>query len=169
MSGYTLINTQAGALVAMTTTYTVLTRAVSAASSPRRLRYVEMEFSAVSVPNSTDCQVQADLTYCGATTAGTGTAATPQPQDSGAAIATQIDTATSTGVVNFSNAAPPTTFVQANCWFNRGFNQRSGVLWQTQPGREIIQPSTASVGACLRALSTNYTGNVVAKLLYDEP
>jgi hypothetical protein len=59
--------------------------------------------------------------------------------------------------------------VQANCWFNRGFNQRSGVLWQTQPGREIIQPSTASVGACLRALSTNYTGNVVAKLLYDEP
>jgi hypothetical protein len=110
--------------------------------------------------------VLVDITYCGATTAGTGTAATPQPTDSGAAIGTQVDTATSTGVVNFS--AEPTTFVTTNNFYLRAFNQRSGVLWQTEPGREIIQPSTASVGSALRGQSTNYTGFVATKLLYDE-
>lgn len=166
MSGYFLTNQQAGSFQALSSTYKSLVRAVSAASATRRLRYSEMEISAISVPNSTDCQIQVDVTYCGATGAGTSTAATPQPADSGAAIGTQVDTATSTGAVNFT--AEPTTFVQANNWYNRGFNQRSGVLWQSIPGKEIIQPSTASVGAAIRGLSTNYTGNVVAKLLYDE-
>jgi hypothetical protein len=166
MSGYLLTNQQAGSFQALAATYKSQVRAVAAAASPRRLRYLEFEFSSISVPNSTDCQVLVDITYCGATGAGTGTAATPQPTDSGAAIGTQIDTATSTGVVNFS--AEPTTFVAANNFYLRAFNQRSGVLWQTEPGRELIQPSTISTGSALRAQSTNYAGFVATKLLYDE-
>jgi hypothetical protein len=54
----------------------------------------------------------------------------------------------------------------------RGFNQRSGVLWQAAPGYEIVTPSatgtTAAVGPALRALSTNYTGNVAARIDYLE-
>jgi hypothetical protein len=166
MSGYNLNNQQAGSYQALASTYKTITRVVAAASAPRRIRYEEMEWSAVSVPNSTDCQVQADLTYCGATGAGTGTAATPQPQDSGAAIGTAIDVCVATGLVNCS--AEPTTYVQANCWYNRGFNQRSGVLWQSSPGFQIILPATLSTGAGMRALSTNYTGNVVARAIFSE-
>lgn len=166
MSGYNLNNQMAGTYQALAATYKTITRVVAAATLPKRVRYEEMEFSAVSVPNSTDCQVQVDVSYCSAATAGTGTAATPWPQDSGAAIATQIDTAVSTGLVNCS--AEPTVYTQADCWYNRGFNQRSGVLWQASPGYQIIQPSTASTGAGMRALSTNYTGNVVARVLFSE-
>ena len=166
MAGFVLTNQMAGSLQALAATYKTITRAVTASSGPRRQRYIEMEFSAVSVPNSTDCQIQVDVTFCSATTAGTSTAATPFPQDSGAAIGTQVDTAVSTGAVNFT--AEPTTYTQAQNWYNRGFNQRSGVLWQASPGHEIIQPSTASVGAGLRALSSNYTGNVIAKVIFDE-
>lgn len=166
MSGFNLNNQMAGSYQALTSTYKTITRIVAASSAPRRVRYEEMEFSAVSVPNSTDCQVQVDLTYCSAAGAGIGTAATPWPQDSGTAIATQVDTAVSTGLVNCS--AEPTTYTQANCWYNRGFNQRSGVLWQASPGFQIIMPATVSVGAGMRALSTNYTGNVVARALFSE-
>jgi len=166
LSGFNLNNQMAGSYQALSSTYKTITRVVAAASAPRRVRYVEMDWSAVSVPNSTDCQIQADLTYCGATGAGTGTAATPWPQDSGTVAATQVDTAISTGLVNCS--AEPTTFVQADCWYNRGFNQRSGVLWQSSPGHEIIAPAVVSAGPGMRALSTNYTGNVVARAIFDE-
>src|SRR3954463_2320392 len=113
MAGYVLVNTQAGSLQAMTTTYKSLTRAV-AAPTAKRVRYVELEFSAVSVPNSTDCQIQADVTYCGAAGAGTLTAATPQPLDSAVAIGTPSDVAVTTGGINYT--VEPTTFVAANCW-----------------------------------------------------
>jgi hypothetical protein len=166
MSGYLLTNQMAGSFQVLSTGYKTQVRAVSAASATRRLRYLELEFSSISVPVSTDCQVLVDVTYCGATTAGTSTAATPQPTDSGVAIGTPVDTATSTGGVNYT--VEPTTFVTANNFYLRAFNQRSGSLWQTEPGREIIQPSTLSTGSALRAQSTNYNGFLSTKLLYDE-
>lgn len=168
MSGFNVNNQMAGSLQAIGTAYHTLTRVVSAASNPRRIRMMEAELSIVSVPNSTDCDCEFDFTYCGATAAGTSTAATPLPQDSGAAIGTQIDTAVSTGAVNFTAGNEPTTFTQADCWYNRGVNQRSGILWQASPGREIIQPSTASIGAAWRALSPNFTGNIIAREMFDE-
>jgi hypothetical protein len=166
MAGFTLSNQMAGSLQAISSSYKTLTRAVAASSGPRRIELVEMEWSSVSVPNSTDCPIEFDFTYCSAAGAGTGTAATPLPHDSGAAIGTAIDTSVSTGLVNCS--AEPTTFTQAQCWFNRGVNQRSGVLWQASPGYSIIQPSTVSVGAAMRALSPNYTGNVIAREVFVE-
>lgn len=166
MAGFNLNNQMAGTFQAISSSYKTITRIVAASSAPRRVRYVEMDWSAVSVPNSTDCQIEFDLTFCSAAGAGTGTAGTLWPLDSGTAIATQVDTAVSTGVLNFS--AEPTTYTQAQCYYNRGVNQRSGVLWQASPGREIVQPATVSVGAGLRALSSNYTGNVVARVIVDE-
>jgi hypothetical protein len=167
MAGFTVNNQMAGTLQAISSSYKTLTRVVAAASGPRRIEMVEMEWSSISVPNATDCPIEFDFTYCSAATAGTTTAsATPLPHDSGAAIGTAIDTSISTGGVNYS--AEPTTFTQAQCWFNRGVNQRSGVLWQAAPGFSIIQPSTASVGAAMRALSPNYTGNVIAREVFQE-
>ena len=166
MSGYTLLNTMAGTLQSLTTTYKSLTRVVAASSNTRRVQIVELEWSAAAVPNATDCQIQADFTFCDATTAGTSTSGTPFPLSSGTAIGTKMDTALSTGGINYT--AEPTAFTQAQSWYNRGFNQRSGVQWDPVPGREIILPATASTGAPMRALSTNYTGTVVARIVFDE-
>ena len=167
MPGFTLINTFAGTPQALTTTYKSLTAAVAASSGARRIRVEELEWSAASVPNATDCQIQADFTFCDATTGGTATtSAAAMPNDSGTAIGTKLDTAISTTALNYT--VEPTAFTQAQCWYNRGFNQRSGVLWQTMPGREIILPATASVKAPMRALSTNYTGTAVAREVFDE-
>jgi hypothetical protein len=166
MAGYNLNNQMAGSFQAISSSYKTITRVIAAASAPKRSRMMEMEWSHVSVPNSTDCPLEFDFTFCDATGAGTTTAGTPWPHDSGTAIGTKIDTAICTGGLNYSGE--PTTYTQADCWFNRGVNQRSGVLWQATPGREIIQPATVSVGAGMRALSPNYTGNVVARSIFDE-
>ena len=166
MPGFTLINTMAGSLQAMTTTYKSLTRALPA-STARRIRVELLEFSAVSVPSTTDCQIQADFTYCSAAGAGTATtSAAAMPLDTGTAIGTALDVAAATTALNFT--AEPTAFTQAQCWYNRGFNQRSGVIWEPAPGREIIMPATTGTGAPMRALSTNYTGNVVGRITFDE-
>jgi hypothetical protein len=166
MAGFNLNNQMAGSPQNLTTTYKSQTRVINAASNPRRARYVEMEWSTIAVPNSTDRPVEWDLTFCDATGAGTSTAGTPWPQDSGTAIATKVDTAVSTGGLNFT--AEPTAFTQADNWFNRGVNQRSGVLWQASPGYQIIQPATVSTGAVMRALSPNYAATVIARVLFDE-
>jgi hypothetical protein len=171
MSGYTLNNGMAGSLIAVAATaQTQVLPSNPTSGTAKRLRVVELEVSAVSVPNSTDCQIQCDLTWCSGATAGTATTATPQQKDSGAAIGTAIDTAITSGKINFS--AVPTTFTSANSWWFRGFNQRSGVLWQAAPGYEIVTPSATgtalAVGPALRALSTNYTGFVAARMDYME-
>jgi hypothetical protein len=171
MSGYTLNNGMGGSLQPLTTTpITHILPSNPTSGTAKRLRVVELEISSVSVPNATDCQIQCDLTWCSGATSGTATTATPQQKDSGAAIATAIDTAITSGKINFS--AVPTTFTAANSWWFRGFNQRSGVLWQASPGYEIVTPSATgtalAVGPALRALSTNYTGNVAARMDYVE-
>jgi hypothetical protein len=171
MSGYTLNTEMGGSLQPLTTTYkTQIIPSNPTSGTAKRCRVVELEMSAVSVPNSTDCQIQGDLVWNSGATAGTATTATPQQKDSGAAIGTAIDTAITSGKINFS--LEPTTFTAANGWWFRGFNQRSGVLWQAAPGYEIVTPSATgtalSVGPALRALSTNYTGNVASRLDYME-
>jgi hypothetical protein len=160
-----------GAPNALTTTYkTQIIPSNPTSGTAKRLRVVELELSAISVPNSTDCQIQGDLCWSSGATSGTATTATPQQKDSGAAIGTAIDTAITSGKINFS--AEPTTFTLANSWWNRGFNQRSGVLWQAAPGYEIVTPSATgtalAVGPALRALSTNYTGNMAGRMDYME-
>src|SRR6266566_1886337 len=119
MSGFQLSNTMVGSLQNLSSTAKTLTRVIAASSAPRRVKYYELEFSAVNVPNSTDCQIQVDVTFCDATGAGITSAATPWPNDSGTAIATKVDTAISTGGVNYT--AEPTTYTQADTWYNRGF------------------------------------------------
>jgi hypothetical protein len=173
MSGYTLNNEMGGSLIALTTTArTQIIPSNPTSGTAKRLRIVELELSAVSVPNATDCQIQGDLVWNSGATAGTATTAAPQQKDSGAAIGTAIDTAITSGKINFTGGNEPTTFAVGNSWWFRGFNQRSGVLWQAAPGYEIVTPSATgtalSVGPALRALSTNYTGNVAARMDYME-
>lgn len=166
MSGFVITNQMVGSLQPLTTTYKTQLRLLQPASLMRRQRITEMEVSAVSVPNATDCQIQADLSMCDATGAGTPSNITPLAQDSGLAIGSPVDVAVTLGRGNYS--AEPTAVTTAQNWWMRGFNQRSGVLWQASPGKEIIAPATLSVGPVQRALSTNYTGNVASRMIFDE-
>lgn len=167
MAGYNLNTEQGGTPQAMTTSAKTLIRVLEPASGMRRCRFWEIEMSALGAPNASDGQIVGDFLWCDATTAGTQTGTpTPEPQDHGTLIGTAIDVAVTTSKTNFS--AEPTVYAVANSWWYRGFNQRSGVLWQSQPGREIITPAVASIGPGLRALANTYTNTVGARLCYDE-
>lgn len=167
MPGYTLVNLMAGTLQNTTTSPGKSLLRVVGAATPKRVRIEELEYSANGVPNATDCAIQVDFTYCSATGAGTATTtAVPQPLDAGTAIGTQLDTASSGTALNYT--AEPTAFTAANTFYARGFNQRSGVLWQSQPGREIMQPATTNTGAVMRGQSTNYASTIIARLIFDE-
>jgi hypothetical protein len=170
MSGYVVSSEMAGSLQNLSSTYKTQVRLAQAATLMKRARTFEIEISAVNVPNATDCAIQANYEYCDATGGaaaanGTSTSATAQPLDAGTSI-TNIDVAVTLGRVNFS--AEPTNYVAANTYWSRGFNQRSGVLWQSAPGREIYTPAAASVGNGVQAKSTNYASTVVTKLMFDE-
>jgi hypothetical protein len=170
MSGYVVTNEMAGSLQNLSSTYKTLVRLAQAATLMKRARTFELEVSANNVPNATDCAVQVNYEYCDATGGaaaanGTSTSATAQPLDAGTSI-TNIDVAVTLGRVNFS--AEPTTYIAANTFWSRAFNQRSGVLWQAAPGREIYTPAAASVGPGIQAKSTNYASTALAKILFDE-
>jgi hypothetical protein len=146
--------------------YKTLLRLVQAATLMKRSRTFEMEISATGVPNATDCAIQASYMWCDVTGAGTpGATVVAQPLDSGLTIAA-IDLAVTLVRANYT--AEPTTYLIANTWWSRAFNQRSGVLWQSAPGREIYSPAAASVGPGLKALSPNYASTCAAKIMFDE-
>lgn len=166
MAGY-VVSTEMGTPVAVTGTYITQIRLVQAATLMKRSRTFEMEISAVGVPSATDCAVQASYSWCDVTGAGSGNATVvAQPLDTGLTIAA-IDVAVTLARVNYATTEP-TAYLAANTWWSRGFNQRSGVLWQSAPGREIIAPAVASIGPGLRAKSTNYTNTLVTKIMFDE-
>jgi hypothetical protein len=172
MSGYTANNEMGGSAQVLTTTAKTQLVLGVPASAPKRIRIYEIELSATGVPNATDCPITGDLLWLTGATLGTvGATVTPQPNDSGTVIGTFVDTAVSKAYVNFT--AEPTVFNVANSWWFRAFNQRSGVLYQSVPGKEIVLPAaaqgtTASTGGALRALSPNYASTVAARMSFDE-
>jgi hypothetical protein len=166
MSGYVVSTEMNASPQNLTTTYKTLARLVQAATLMKRSRTFEMEVSATGVPNATDCPIQVSYMYCSAAGAGTpGATVVAQPLDAGVTIS-NIDLAVTLTPVNFS--AEPTTYAIANTYWSRAFNQRSGVLWQSAPGREIYSPAAASVGPGLKALSPNYASTCAAKIMFDE-
>lgn len=172
MSGFTVNNEMGGSAQNLTTTAKTQLVLGVPASLPKRMRIYEIEMSATGVPNATDCPITGDLLWVTGATLGTvGATLIPQPNDSGTVIGTFIDTAVSKVYANFT--AEPTAFNVANSWWFRAFNQRSGVLYQSAPGKEIVLPAsaqgtTATTGAALRALSPNYASTVAARTSFDE-
>jgi hypothetical protein len=171
MSGYTVNNEMGGSAQNLAATAKTQIVLGVPASVPKRMRIYEIELSATGVPNATDCPIVGDLLWVTGATIGTSTTVTPQENDSGTVIGTFVDTAVSKAYVNFS--AEPTVFNVANSWWFRAFNQRSGVLYQSVPGKEIILPASAqgttvTTGGALRALSPNYASTVAARMSFDE-
>ncbi len=166
MSGYVATNEMNASPQNLSSSYKTILRLVQAATLMKRARTFELEISATNVPNATDCSIQASYMHCSSAGAGTPSAAVvAQPLDAGLTIS-NIDLAVTLAQANYT--AEPTTYTIANTYWSRGFNQRSGVLWQAAPGREIQSPAAASAGPGLKALSTNYASTVAAKIMFDE-
>lgn len=157
MTGYFVSNGFAGTEQNVTTTAKTITRLVVPASSGKRFFIFEIDVGQNAAPNATDCQVEWDLNFADATTAGTKTSITPY---------NAFDTAVTTAFANYS--AEPTAYSAATRFWHKSINQRNSALWQAAPGSELFIPSTASEGPGLRALSTNYASTVLGTMRFTE-
>lgn len=123
--------------------------AVAAASSMRRAMLLNYSLACASTP--ADATFDSIVQRC--TTAGTGTALTPNSLD-------PADSLASTIVAKDTVTADPTLTAAA---FVGGepFNQRGKCQWYAAPGSEIIIPATASNGIIIgldAATTTNFGG-----------
>lgn len=93
------------------------------------------------------------------TAAGTSTAVTPEPLDSGdpAAIATA-------GV----NHTVEPTYTSGKIVLDLAMNQRATQRWVPSPGREIKLPATAANGVGLQPVHASFTGNVTGTIHFED-
>jgi len=139
---------------ALTTTYKsqLIITAATGATTLRRGWMYEFEIGAISVPNSTDCPIQYDVST--QTAAGTATAITPLPLDIGGGDAAAL-------LVYTANATAEGTITAYSSLFNIGLNQRASQRWIARDEKSaIIIPAVNLKGVACRALSPNYTGTV---------
>jgi len=153
---YWLHNRQAGTQQAVSSAFKTMVNLIGATT--RRAQLWEMSGGPEGTPNSTDCSIDWDIANKDATTAGTGTAATPAKVngDDGAAVLTAS--------VNYT--AEATTFT--TLW-NKSVNQRATVEFRAYNENEaLIMQKTASIGLGVRALSATYTGTVLCAVRFAE-
>ena len=93
------------------------------------------------------------------TAAGTATAVTPQPLDSGDPAAT--------ATAGENHTAEPTYTANA-ILLNISANQRSTQRWVASPGGEMILPASAANGVGIQPVHASFTGEVQCTLHYEE-
>ena len=93
------------------------------------------------------------------TAAGTATAVTPQPLDSGDPAAT--------AAAGENHTAEPTYTADA-ILLNISANQRSTQRWMASPGGELVMPATAANGCGIQPVHASFTGEVQATAHYEE-
>ena len=93
------------------------------------------------------------------TAAGTATAVTPQPLDSGDPAAT--------AAAGENHTAEPTYTANA-ILLNISANQRSTQRWVASPGGELILPASAANGVGVQPVHASFTGEVQCTLHYEE-
>ena len=150
----------------MTTTVTWMARILIPGSAAKRVALWEMDFSALGINTTTDCQNTYIGSFCSATAAGTP-ASTFTPVPTGSSGGTATDVAVTTGPLNYPNGTPPTT-VTVPGFFLRSPNQRGTAFWQASPGGEFFFPNTVSTGPVFGGLSTANTGAGLAVVKYSE-
>jgi hypothetical protein len=144
---------QHGALVYATSTN-------GAQASPlRRGKIYEIIVGATANPNSTDTDVQFDLSRISTSTSG-GTSFAPVVTDTAdQSIPSALAYITASGATVTANSS----------LFNAGVNQRNTVRWvAAQESQYLVWPATSGNGFALRALSPNYTGTVGTNFSFME-
>lgn len=129
--------------------------ATAATSSPRRAKVLDWKFGSSQSP--ADNEFIHIIQRC--TTAGTGTAVTPNATD-------PADTLASTIVVKGTITADPTLTASAFL-ATVALNQRASFRWVAAPYDEILIPATASNGVAF-AVSSATTTTFAEDLQYEE-
>ncbi|PWT78223.1 MAG: hypothetical protein C5B60_01545 [Chloroflexi bacterium] len=155
MARFTVNNRMVGTQQPNTTTFKSQVVLTAAATPLGRGSLVDVSLGPDGAPNATDCQIVYDLSRC--TTAGTGTAATPNPLDN------QVGAAVSAATVNCT--AEPTVAAAANL-YTVALNQRSSLRVFFDQG--MRWPSTANAGIAARSLSPTYAANTLINTIFDE-
>lgn len=156
MAFYTVHNRLGGTQQNLGATFKTIVNIVGAATF--RTRLWEVDVGPDGAPNATDCQIVYDIANKDATTAGTGTAVTPNktnPADRAASL-----------VVNANYTAEPTTFTSS---LSLALNQRASQRWIAYgPDQTLVMAATASLGLGVRALSPTYAAPVLVSAMYEE-
>jgi hypothetical protein len=163
MAQYAVSNQNGGTPQALTTTYktSLGINAATGATTLRRGWIYEFEIGASSVPNSTDCPIQYDISVM--TAAGTGTAAPAQAIDIGGSDAAALLTYTANYTVE------PATITANSSLFNIALNQRASQRWIARDQSScIIVPAVNLKGPVFRGLSPNYTGTISVQTYVQE-
>ena len=134
-----------------------------AAAASRRIMLYEIEFGQVSLPASTDCQCQWDVSRASITAILTASAVVPN----------LLDPSDSTTLALFqNNATTETTYTTAGNGLNLknwGINQRGSYRWRAlDDGDNLIIPATVSSAIVIRTLSSNFTGSSVGNISFVE-
>jgi hypothetical protein len=161
MARYSTNNRMAGSQHAITNALVSQVSLTAATATLCRGQIVEIAVGADGQPVSTDCQIVYDVAR--QTTLGTGTAATPNPENP-ADVASR-----SVGTVNYTVEPTVTGGVASvgSLW-TRTLNQRAAQQWFANPGSEIVWPATNLNGLVVRALSPTYTNNVLVETRHDD-
>lgn len=156
MANYVAHNRLGGTQQNLSTSFKTLLNVVGATSY--RARIWGLMVGADGAPNATDCQIVYDIASKDATTAGTGTAVTPNkanPADRAAGL-----------TVNANYTAEPTTFTSV---LAIPLNQRASQRWVAYDANQcIVMAATASLGLGVRALSPTYASPALATIEYEE-
>lgn len=162
MALFAASNQNAGTPQAISTTYKtqLSVTAATGATTLRRGWLWEFEVGAASVPNSTDCAIQYDISV--QTAAGTATATTPNPVDIGGGDAAAL-------LVYNANYTAEGTITAASSLMNLALNQRASQRWVAKDkASALIIPAVNLKGIACRALSTNYTGTASWQTFIEE-
>ena len=155
MALYAINNQMSGTPQSVSSGYKtqIIAYSQTGATTMRRGWIWELEIGATDVPNSTDCPINWLLGIT--TTAGTVTATTPIPVDTGAADAAAL-------LTYGTDATAEPTYTANSSVFFIGLNQRASQRWQAKDKSSclIVAATTTlkGIGGCCK--SPNYASTV---------
>lgn len=157
MAKYVASTQHGGTQQAMTTTLKTLVALIAAtgATTLRKAWIYDILFGTDGTPADNAMTFTLDRQ----TTAGTGTAITPIPLDSGDAAAL---------ITAAANHTVEPTITANSALLTIGINQRASYRWVAAPGGELVVPATNTNGLGLRAKSPAYTGTATGALHFFE-
>jgi hypothetical protein len=134
-----------GFITTMSTSFKSAGTVTPPASATRRIKVFEMIMGATVAPNSTDCNVEMDLSRVTSTGTGAGTSWTPTQSDAADGAAT------STSVIAYTTE--PQTITSNSTLYKIGMNQRATVRWiAAQESQYLTCAASSGSGLVLRGL-----------------
>lgn len=163
MAYFSVPNVLGGTQQNLSSTFKSLCVAYGTTGALCRGKIMELGVGMVGAPNATDCNVEFDVSPMTAVGSIAGTAATPQPRDTGGGA---NFVALSTAKINITTE--PTVTASASVWY-RVMNQRGSYQWVARDEYAgLAWAATAGVGLVLRARSATFADKTAGEIDFLE-